>query len=168
MIMLIPRVFDGGSDVIMGILTDRTHSRHGKARPRILWMTIPYGVSAVAMFMIPAGAIDMFKAVYILVTYNLVPTVVYTALTLPYGTLASLMTRNQHEREITNILRMGVSPFGRILTTSCTLPLAEMNTLFYFHSSLLKNSLITARGIRHSRPTFTAGSSPFMIIFRIC
>ena len=126
MIMLISRVFDGGSDVIMGILTDRTHSRHGKARPWILWMTIPYGVSAVAMFMIPAGATDMFKAVYIFVTYNLVQTVVYTALTLPYGTLASLMTRNQHEREITNILRMGVSPFGRILTTSCTLPLVKM------------------------------------------
>lgn len=126
MIMLISRVFDGGSDVIMGILTDRTNSRHGKARPWILWMTIPYGVSAVAMFMIPAGATDMFKAVYIFVTYNLVQTVVYTALTLPYGTLASLMTRNQHEREITNILRMGVSPFGRILTTSCTLPLVKL------------------------------------------
>lgn len=126
MIMLISRVFDGGSDVIMGILTDRTHSKHGKARPWILWMTIPYGVSAVAMFMIPANATDMFKAIYIFVTYNLVQTVVYTALTLPYGTLASLMTRNQHEREITNILRMGVSPFGRILTTSCTLPLVKL------------------------------------------
>jgi GPH family glycoside/pentoside/hexuronide:cation symporter len=126
MIMLLSRVFDGGSDVIMGLLTDRTHSRHGKARPWILWMTIPYGVSAVAMFMIPAGATDMFKTVYIFVTYNLVQTVVYTALTLPYGTLASLMTRSQHERELINIMRMGVSPFGRILTTACTLPLVKL------------------------------------------
>lgn len=29
-IMLVSRVFDGGSDVLMGILTERTHSRHGK------------------------------------------------------------------------------------------------------------------------------------------
>ena len=66
------------------------------------------------------------RRLYIFVTYNPVQTVVYTALTLPYGTLASLMTRNQHERELTNILRMGVSPFGRILTTSCTLPLVKL------------------------------------------
>lgn len=126
LIMLISRIFDGGSDVLMGIITDRTHSKHGKARPWILWMTIPYVITAIALFMIPAGASDMVKAIYIFVTYNLVNTVVYTALTLPYGTLASLMTRNQHEREITNILRMGVSPFGRILTTSCTLPLVKL------------------------------------------
>lgn len=126
MIMLISRIFDGGSDVIMGILTDRTHSKHGKARPWILWMTVPYALTAVAMFTIPADATDMVKAIYIFVTYNLVTTVVYTALTLPYGTLASLMTRNQHEREITNVLRMAVSPFGRILTTSFTLPLVKL------------------------------------------
>ena len=63
LIMLISRIFDGGSDVIMGLLTDRTHSRHGKARSWILWMTIPYGVSAVAMFMIPANATHMFQAI---------------------------------------------------------------------------------------------------------
>lgn len=126
LIMLISRIFDGGSDVIMGIITDRTHSKHGKARPWILWMTVPYAITAVALFTIPAGATDMAKAIYIFVTYNLVTTVVYTALTLPYGTLASLMTRNQHERELTNVLRMAVSPFGRILTTSCTLPLVKL------------------------------------------
>lgn len=46
--------------------------------------------------------------------------------------------------------------------------ISSMLFLTYFHSSLLKNSLITARGILHSRPTFTAGSSPFIIILRTC
>lgn len=126
MIMLISRVFDGGSDVIMGIITERTHSKHGKARPWILWMAVPYAVSGVALFLIPAGASDMIKTIYIFITYNLVTTVVYTALNLPYGTLASLMTRDQNERAVTNVLRMAFSPIGRILTTSFTLPLVGL------------------------------------------
>lgn len=32
-IMLISRVFDGVSDIIMGVIVDRTKSRFGKARP---------------------------------------------------------------------------------------------------------------------------------------
>lgn len=77
-------------------------------------------------FTIPAGAADWFKAIYIFVTYNLVTTVVYTALNLPYGALASLMTRNQNERAVTNVLRMAISPLGRVATTSLTLPLVGM------------------------------------------
>lgn len=34
-IMMISRVFDGISDIIMGVIVDRTHSRFGKARPWI-------------------------------------------------------------------------------------------------------------------------------------
>lgn len=122
-IMLVSRIFDGGSDVIMGVITERTKSRYGKARPWILWTAVPYALSAVLLFLIPREASEMFKAVYIFVTYNLVTTVVYTALNLPYGALAAMMTRNQQERAIINVLRMAISPLGRILVTSLTLPL---------------------------------------------
>lgn len=125
MVMLISRVFDGGSDVIMGIITEHTHSKYGKARPWVLWMAVPYAVSGILLFTIPAGASQMVKTIYIFVTYNLVTTIIYTALNLPYGTLASLMTRDQNERAVTNVLRMALSPIGRILATSCMLPLVS-------------------------------------------
>ncbi|WP_343084881.1 MFS transporter [Blautia producta] len=126
MIMLISRVFDGVSDMMMGVITERVHSRHGKARPWILWMAVPYALSGVALFTIPAGAGEWVKTIYIFVTYNLVTTVVYTALNLPYGALASLMTRNQNQRAVTNVLRMAISPLGRVAATSLTLPLVGM------------------------------------------
>ena len=44
-IMMASRVFDGISDITIGALIDRTHSKHGKARAWILWMMIPYGLS---------------------------------------------------------------------------------------------------------------------------
>ena len=55
-IFLITRFFDGVSDIIMGFITDRTHSKWGKARPWILWMSVPYAVTFVLLFLIPAGA----------------------------------------------------------------------------------------------------------------
>ena len=49
-IMLISRIFDGCSDVIMGFVVNKTHSKYGQSRPWILWMAIPYAVSAVLLF----------------------------------------------------------------------------------------------------------------------
>lgn len=125
LIMLISRIFDGGSDVVMGFIVDRTKSKHGKARSWILRMTIPYGIGTVLLFTIPAGATDMAKAIYIFITYNLITTIIYTAINLPYATLASLLTRNQNERAFTNVLRMGISPIVRMGVTALTLPLVQ-------------------------------------------
>lgn len=126
LIMLISRVFDGGSDVIMGLITDRTHSKYGKARPWILRMCVPYAIACVLLFTVPAGGTQMVKAIYIFITYNLVQTVLYTAINLPYSSMAALMTRDQYERGTINAIRMGISPFGRILATSATLPLVKL------------------------------------------
>lgn len=125
LIILISRFFDGISDVIMGLIVDRTYSKWGKARPWVLWMSVPYAVGCVLLFTVPDGS-DWVKAVYIFITYNFIQTFCYTALNLPYSTLAALITRNQYERGSINAIRMALSPFGRILATSVTLPLVKI------------------------------------------
>lgn len=124
-IMLISRFFDGGSDIVFACIVDKVHSRHGKARPWVLWMSVPFGISYILLFTVPAGATIMMKAIYVFVTYNLCTTVVYTALNLPYGSLSSLITRDNRQREILQAFRMGLSPIGRILVTSISLPIVE-------------------------------------------
>lgn len=42
LIMLISRAFDGVSDLLMGVITEKVHSKYGKARPWVLWMAVPY------------------------------------------------------------------------------------------------------------------------------
>ena len=54
-IMMISRVFDGISDIIMGVIVDRTKSRFGKARPWLLRMCIPFAVSGVLLFSVPTS-----------------------------------------------------------------------------------------------------------------
>ena len=42
-LILISRIFDGITDVIMGYIMDKTKSKYGKARPWMLWLAIPFG-----------------------------------------------------------------------------------------------------------------------------
>ena len=124
-IMLISRIFDGCSDVIMGFVVNKTHSKYGQSRPWILWMAIPYAVSAVLLFTVPHTATNI-QLIYIFVTYNFTATVCYTALNLPYGSLSAMMTRSSRERDMLSIVRMALSPIGRIMAVTFTTPLVKL------------------------------------------
>ena len=125
MVMLLSRCFDGFSDVIMGFVVERTNSKWGKSRPWILWMSVPFAISIVLIYTVPQGSTAMQFA-YLFVTYNFCTTFCYTALNLPYGSLSAMMTRSSKERDMLSIPRMCLSPWGRILSVSATLPLVKI------------------------------------------
>lgn len=122
MIMLVSRVFDGVSDVIMGTIIDRTHSKYGKARIWILRLAVPYALAAVFLFTMP-GLGDMGKVIYAFVTYNIMNTVVYTAISQPFHALGSLMSRDRRERDVICNIRMILSITASMVITAFTLPL---------------------------------------------
>ncbi|PWJ47936.1 MFS transporter [Faecalicatena contorta] len=125
LVMLISRIFDGVSDVIMGFIVNRTNSKWGKARPWILWMSIPYCISAVALFLVPQTN-ETLQFWYIFITYNLCTTVFYTAINVPYGTLSTMMTRSSHQRDLLSIFRMSMAPIGRIIAVTFTMPVVKL------------------------------------------
>lgn len=114
-IMLIARVWDMIFDPVMGVLSDRTNTRWGKFRPYLLWMALPYAVVAVLTFLAPDFGADG-KAVWAAVTYLLLMTV-FTAINLPYSSLAGVMTADETERTSLNQFRF-VSAFGGQLIVS--------------------------------------------------
>lgn len=125
LVFLISRVFDGFSDLLMGFIVERTNSKWGKSRPWILWASIPFCISIVLIYTVPPGS-DFMKFVYLFITYNFCNTVCYTALNLPYGSLSAMMTRVSHERDMLSITRMALSPIGKIISISATLPLIKI------------------------------------------
>lgn len=125
LVMLISRVFDGTSDVIMGFIVNRTKSKWGKARPWIIWMSIPYCISAVLLFTVPQTS-ETLQFWYIFVTYNLTTTVLYTAINVPYGTMSTMMTRSAHERDLLSVFRMSMAPVGRIISVTLTMPVVKL------------------------------------------
>ena len=125
LIMLASRMFDGFTDLIMGILVEKTNSKWGKSRPWLLWMSIPYAISAVALFTVPHTDTNL-QAIYIFVSYNFCTTFCYTAINLPYGSLSTMMTRISEERNMLSVVRMGLSPLGRIIAVIFTMPLVKL------------------------------------------
>lgn len=93
---LVTRIWDTFNDPIMGMITDRTNTKHGKFRPWILWMIIPYVIFGVALFFTPNLGITG-KLIYAYITYSLV-TMVYTAINIPYGALLGVMSSNPDQR----------------------------------------------------------------------
>ena len=122
MIMLVSRVFDGFSDVLMGTIIDRTHSKYGKSRIWILRLAVPYALAAIVLFTMP-GMGPVGKVVYAFVTYNIMNTVVYTAISQPFHALGSLMSRDRRERDVICNIRMILSITASMIITAFTLPL---------------------------------------------
>lgn len=96
--LLIAKLFDAVTDLIMGKIMDAGHSPKGKCRPWFLRMAIPTLVMIVMMFTVPKNAGFGFQMGYVLVTNILLSAVVYTAIAIPYGALMAVRTASSEER----------------------------------------------------------------------
>lgn len=108
-LMLVARFSDGISDVLMGVIGDRTSSKYGKFRPWVLWTAIPLGVILSLLFTSPDFSEDG-KIVYAYITYIFF-TLIYTANNIPYGALMGVITGDDKERTSIGSFRM-VGAFG--------------------------------------------------------
>lgn len=122
-IFLFSRLVDGASDVVMGVVLDKTRTRFGKARPWLLWMALPFAVVATALFAVPDASATV-QIVYIIITYN-IALLVYTAVEIPHGTLGALMTYDQHQRSVLNVAKMVGAYVAIIAITNITLPIVD-------------------------------------------
>ena len=105
-LMLVTRVFDGVSDIAMGYIIDRTHNKKGKARVWLIRSIVPYFISVVALFLIPAGASAMVQYVWFFVFYNLSSTFIGTMMNTSYNSMLSLVTKNPAETGILGNIAM--------------------------------------------------------------
>jgi sugar (glycoside-pentoside-hexuronide) transporter len=121
--MLVIRVWDAVNDPIMGLIMERTKSKYGRFRPYILYTPVLMAVANVAMFTVPSfNPFGMIAYAYI--TYFCLEAA-YTAVNVPYGALATVMTREHDERTTLNSFRMFASCGASIVIGSITMPLIQ-------------------------------------------
>ena len=120
-IIAVSKIFDGFSDLAMGYIVDHTHSKYGKARPWIARLCVPLAVCTVLMFSVPSSLVGTPQLVYMFLTYNLVSTIFYTGVNVPYATLQGLMTTDQYERGLLGNFRNLLSTFGTMTVNTVVL-----------------------------------------------
>jgi len=125
--MLLCRLFDGISDIIMGIIIDNTHSKLGKARPWLIYMSLPLMLSIFLVFHIPASFNALGQKIYSFVTYFVMSVVCYTAVNLSYHAMLPRFSLTSQDRSIVSVIR---SVFSLIITivvsTVTTMILAKL------------------------------------------
>jgi len=113
-LLLVTRFSDGFTDVIMGMIADRTNTKQGKFRPWILWSALPLGALMALTFTTPdLGTTG--KIIYAYVTYIML-TLAYTANNIPYSALMGVLTTNNSERTSLSSFRFAGAYLGGILT----------------------------------------------------
>lgn len=122
-LLLSVRVLDAVTDPIMGAIADRTQSRHGRFRPYLLWMSLPYVLFSVLMFTTPEWTYNN-KVIYAFVTYFLM-SLAYTAINIPYCSLGSVITSDPKERVSCQSYRFIMVGIATLLLSMTLLPMAE-------------------------------------------
>ncbi|MDE6723394.1 MAG: glycoside-pentoside-hexuronide (GPH):cation symporter, partial [Eubacterium sp.] len=104
-LILVARLWDAINDPIWGAFIDsRKPTKHGRFRPYIFWFSIPLAVSAVLMFTVIPNLDEAKYLLFAYITYILYG-MMYTAVNIPYGSLASVVTDDEKERSSLSMWR---------------------------------------------------------------
>lgn len=121
--MLLARIFDGATDLVMGAIVDKTRSKYGKARPWVLWSAPFMYIGLIFLFTVPSGLGSGGKLAYAYITYIFMNCIVYTANNLPYNALLSRMTLNVQDRAGTASMRFVMTQATTLIINAITMPL---------------------------------------------
>lgn len=117
-IMMLARFVDAFTDVAMGRICDKSRvTPAGKFKP---WIRRMCGPVAIASFLIYQSSLaDMpmaFKIGYLFVTYILWGSIFYTAVNIPYGSMASAISSEPGDRQSLSTYRsMGATLAGLVI-----------------------------------------------------
>jgi len=124
-LFLITRALDAISDPLIGMLADKTKSRHGRYRPWLLWFAIPYGLSCAAVFFSPELPESM-KTLYAYVTYICL-VLTFSLVVVPYVSLLGAISNDHNERISINSIRFALAKFSYLI---CSLFVPSLLMLF--------------------------------------
>ncbi len=123
-LMMLSRFVDAFTDVTMGRIVDRRKpTRAGKFRPWLLYVSGPVAVVSFLIFQSGlAGQSLLFKTLWMFVTYILWGSVFYTAVNIPYGSMASAISDDpDHRASLSTFRTIGSVLAGLVIGTGVPL-----------------------------------------------
>jgi GPH family glycoside/pentoside/hexuronide:cation symporter len=112
-LLAVGKLWDAINDPIVGMLSDRIHTRWGRRRPWFLFGAIPFGVSFFLLFLVPLWG-EAGKFLYFFVIMLVLDTA-FTVVNVPYAALTAELTRDYDERTSLNSYRFAFSITAALL-----------------------------------------------------
>lgn len=106
-VMMVARFVDAFTDVAMGRICDRGRlTPVGKFKPWIRRMCAPVAIASFLIYQSSLANLPMaFKIAYLFVTYILWGSIFYTAINIPYGSMASAISPEPGDRQSLSTFR---------------------------------------------------------------
>ncbi|NJM93949.1 MAG: MFS transporter, partial [Cytophagales bacterium] len=155
-LLFVPKFLDALVDPIIGTIADRTNTKHGKFRPYILWLFIPYSIFMVLTFATPDLAATG-KLIYAYATY-MIMMLLYSFIMTPYNALGGVITSDHVERTSLQSYRFFMAFFGGFIVRVLTNPLVA-----HFGDGLNENKMPL-----NPQQGFTYTFIVFAVISAIC
>ncbi len=136
-LFLAARVVDAFTDVTMGRIVDNLRpARDGRFRPWLRRMCVPVAVASTLMYLYfvqdwPYAA----KLVYMTITYLLWSSFCYTAINIPYGSMASVISADAGERA-------SLSTFRSVGASLASLVIGILVPLLVYETDELGNQVV--------------------------
>ena len=127
---LISRIVDAFTDTAMGRIADKTKAtKNGKFRPWLLRACGPVALASFLMYQtFTVNSSMTVKVIYMFVTYLLWGSICYTAINIPYGSMASLMSTEADDRASLSTFR-GVGSLIPQVLVGVVMPMFLYTTL---------------------------------------
>jgi glycoside/pentoside/hexuronide:cation symporter, GPH family len=94
---IVSKIIDAATNVIMGYIIDRAHTKAGKARPWLLLSAPLLTITGILLFTVPSGS-QTLQAIWVMVSYNLFYSFAYTIFNMSHNLMVPLSTRNTTQR----------------------------------------------------------------------
>ncbi len=137
LVMMLTRFIDAFTDVTMGRIADRTRpTKNGKFKPWIRRMCAPVAISSFLIYQSALRDMPMwFKIVWLAITYILWGSIFYTSINIPYGSMASTISREPSDRQSLSTFRSLGGTLAGVLV-GAGIPLVAYKTDTNGHSIL--------------------------------
>ena len=94
---IVSKIIDAITNIVMGYIIDRTHTKQGKARPWLLLSAPLVAVTGILLFTVPTGN-QTVQVIWVMLSYNLFYSFAYTIYNMSHNLMVPLSTRNTEQR----------------------------------------------------------------------
>lgn len=122
---IVSKIIDAITNVVMGYIIDRTHTKEGKARPWLLLSAPLLTITGILLFTVPGGS-ETVQIIWVMISYNLFYSFAYTIFNMSHNLMVPLSTRNITQRGSLSVFNQIATIMMSGILVALVFPMAVM------------------------------------------